>query len=129
MAGKKETTPCKVVYGDEDRTNLLGLIIGDVIQRSLADPEQRKRCGNLKGDVELHAGKMAVNLSFRGDEVVVSRNRLTKGKPKARVTGDLHSFSQVALGRKLFGPYLKGRVKVAGNVYFLLKMLPLLRAR
>ncbi len=125
MTEEKDQPVCRVVYEDEERTGLLGLMIGDLLQRRLADPVRNKKCRKLKGDVELKAGKMHVNLSFGGDEVVVGEK--AKNKPRARVAGDLHSLTGVVLGKALVGPYLGGRIKVVGNIFFLLKMLPVIR--
>jgi len=116
---------CKVVYADKSRTNLLGLIVGDVIERSLKDSVGIERCKNLRGDIELEAGKMRTNLSFRGDTILV--NEKSETKPRARVSGDLESLTQVALGQKLFAPYFSGKLKISGNIFFILKILPLLR--
>jgi hypothetical protein len=116
---------CKVVYADKSRTNLLGLIVGDVIERSLKDSAGIERCKNLRGDIELEAGKMRTSLSFRGGDIVVDEKSETK--PRARVSGDLESLTQVALGQKLFAPYFRGKLKISGNIFFILKILPLLR--
>ena len=114
-----------VTYSNKRETNLLGLILGSVIERALAKPSRRKRCSKLKGEVLVTAGKMEVTLRFDGERVIVAPK--PSGKPRARVGGDLRSLTRVALGHGVVLPYLRGRIEVGGNVYFLLKILPLMR--
>jgi hypothetical protein len=118
-------TTAVVSYSDRDATNLLGLILGNVLSRTLQKPALRKKCKALKGEVRVSAGKMEVGLLFEDGGVTIKNN--PSPKPKARVGGDLRSLTRVALGDGVLSGYLSGRLQAGGNVYFLLRLLPLLR--
>ncbi len=108
------------------RMNLLGLILANLIERNLADPELKRRFDGLEGAVAVTAGRMGVTLRFARGSLSVARGAQEEGA-RARVSGSLDTLMGLALGSGMVGPYLSGRLKARG-IFFLLKLKPLLRA-
>lgn len=115
----------QVVVKDPDQMNLLGLLMANIIKRAVEKPAGLRRCRKLRGEVQVQAGRMGVRLKFLKGPVEVARSG--EGKARASISGDLAAFTNVALGGGIVGPYLKGKLKASGNLFFLLKLLPLMR--
>ena len=114
-----------VTIDDPARMNLLGLILGSVLDRNLGRPELAKRAAKLSAEVAVQAGEMAVPLVFRGGEVLVRRG--ASERPRAAVQGSLGALTKLALGGGLVGPVLRGRLKPRGSLLLLLKLRKLLQ--
>lgn len=119
------TTPPAVTIDDPPRMNLLGLILGNIIERNLADPARQRGAARLRGDVVVQAGEMIVTLSFAESGVTVRRG--AAARPRAAVRGSLDTLMGLALGRGMVGPVLAGRLKPQGSLLQLLRMRRLLR--
>jgi len=107
--------------------SLMALLMGDMIERSLQDPAVREGVRSLRGDVEVRAGRMVVTLRFARSGVSIVTG--PSERPRARVEGTLVALLGVALGAGVIGPFLAGAIKVGGNPFVLLRVLPLIRAR
>lgn len=105
--------------------NLLGLILATVLEKNLEKPENRRRAEHLEGSVGVRAGRMVVTLRCRPGQITVASG--LDDRCRARVSGPMEAFLDVALGKGLVGHVVSGRVKIGGNPFFLLKLLPLLR--
>jgi hypothetical protein len=114
-----------VTIADPARMNLLGLILANLIERNLADPELRRRFDRLDGAVAVTAGRMAVTLRFARGSLSVERGAAEGAR--AAVSGTLETLMGLALGAGMVGPYLSGRLKARG-LLTLLRLKPLLRA-
>ncbi len=112
---------------DPESMNLLGLLLRSLIQRNLEDPACQRRAERLRGDVAVRAGRMSVTVRFGDAEVVVTR--APAARPRARVGGTLAGLLEVALGRGLVRAWLRRRISASGNLFFVLRLLPLIRAR
>lgn len=106
--------------------SLLGLILASVIQRNCEKEQNLARLSRLKGAVEVTAGEMVVTLCFSEGKLTVTRG--PDDKARAAVSGSLDSLMGVALGQGMVGPWLAGKLKTRGNLFMLLKMLPLMTA-
>ncbi|MFH1129945.1 MAG: SCP2 sterol-binding domain-containing protein [Pseudomonadota bacterium] len=113
-----------IVIQDPPTMNLLGLIVGNILERNIADPKARAYFAKLGGDVVVQAGEMFVTLEFKKGELVITRT--LSSNPRAKIKGALRAFVDLALGKSVFGLFLSGRLKIQGNPFFLLKMKPLL---
>jgi hypothetical protein len=109
-----------------DEMNLLGLMLGDVLESNLGRPEGAALARRLSGAVGVRAGGMGVTIRFDRERVVVSRG--SDSRAKARVKGSLDALLQVSLGRGAIRSFLAGEIGFGGNPFFLLKVLPLVRA-
>lgn len=112
---------------DEPATmNLLGLFLRDLLDRNLDRPEGAARARRLRGHLVFQAGRMAVTLHLEGDRLLLERGAMAR--PTAEVNGDLATFLGISLGRHPLGAFLRGQLRVRGNIGLLLRTLPLLRA-
>ena len=119
-------TPFPVVVTDPEHMNLIGLMMRGLLVENLAKPPNRKKAEGLRGAVRVQAGGMAVVLDFTSEGLEI---RMPAGgdRYRARVSGGMTDLLGVVNGR-LFGPVLSARVRVGGNPFFLLGMLPLIRS-
>lgn len=106
--------------------SLLGLILASVIQRNCEREENLARLSKLAGAVQVTAGEMVVTLRFGEGRLTVIRG--PDEGARAAVSGSLDSLMGVALGQGMVGPWLAGKLKTRGNLFMLLKMLPLMTA-
>ena len=116
---------CSVAVEDPQKMNLLGLLLANVVERALENPKTQRKCGPMKGDVQVKAGRMSVRLRFNQGRVEVVR--ASDAGARASVRGDLETLTDVSLGGGVVRHFLSRRLRVAGNVLFLLKTLPFLR--
>lgn len=116
----------RVTIDDPPRMNLLGLILGDIMERSLADPDRRRRYAALvPAEVVVRAGEMTVTLGFEREALVVRRGAAER--PRAQVAGSLDALMDLSLGGGMVGPWLTGRLKTRGSLLLLLRLRPLLQ--
>jgi hypothetical protein len=115
----------RVTIDEPARMSLLGLIIGNVLERNLDKPELLRRAERVRGDVVVQAGEMVVTLVFAGGPVTVRRGRVER--PRASVQGSLGAFTDLATGGGMIGPVLRGRLKPRGSWLMLLKLRKLLQ--
>jgi len=105
--------------------SLLGLMIGEVLRLNLADPKLQARAVRLDGDVHVAAGDMRVTLRFAGGRVKVLSG--ASDRPRASVAGNMPDLLGVVTGQHLVSPVVTGRIRLGGNPFYLLRMLPLIR--
>lgn len=105
------------------RMNLLGLMLGDVLERSMARRGPDGMAG-LSGDVVVRAGRMAITLHFGEGRVLVKRG--AEESARARLSGSLNTLLEMALGGGMVWPLLTRRLRIGGNPFILLKMRRLL---
>jgi len=116
----------RVVIDDPPTMNLLGLLLGSIIERQAETEASRKRLDKLKGALVVEAGQMVISMTFAGGRVIISRGAVDK--PRARVMGTMQSLMGISLGGGMVGPWLAGHIKTQGNLFMLLRVLPLMRA-
>lgn len=114
-----------VTIHDPPTMNLLGLLLGSIIQRNLSDEDKRRRFQKLAADIVVQAGEMSVALRFDRGRLVITREAVDR--PGARVRGTLDELMKLSLGGGIVGPWLAGRLKTGGNPFLLLKLRPLLQ--
>jgi len=119
-------TPFPVVVDDPEHMNLIGLMMRGLLEENLAKPPNRRRADGLRGAVRVQAGAMVVVLDFTSEGLTI-RMPGEADHYKARVRGGMTDLLGVVNGR-LIGPVLSARVRVGGNPFFLLRMLPLIRS-
>jgi len=111
---------------NRDEMSLLGLMLGEVIAANLGRPEGAALSRKLSGSVAVRAGGMKITIRFDRGPVVVSRG--ADPGATSRVRGSLDALLQVSLGRGAVRSFLAGEIGFGGNPFFLLKVLPLMRA-
>lgn len=111
------------------RMNLLGLMLGQLLERNLARPELAARAAKIAGSVAVQVGEMGVTLGFDQGRVTVTRG--AREGATARVSGAMPDLLALALGGPgggLLGLWLSGRLRTRGSLLLLLKLKPLLQA-
>ncbi len=111
---------------DPENTNVLGLLMGGLLTSMLQDEARLAKARSLSGDVWMRAGPMWATLSFDGNGVEVISGK-TESR-RASVEGEMGTLVGVVTGKGMVGPFLAGKIKIGGNPFMLLKMLPLIMA-
>jgi len=106
--------------------NLLGLLLRSILERNLTDPAKALRAASLRGEVAVRGGRMRVTIRFAEGGITITR--AAAERPRASVAGSLPGFLGVARGKGLVAAWLSGRLSAKGNLFFLWRMLPLLRS-
>jgi hypothetical protein len=106
--------------------SLLGLLLRDLLRANLADDALRQHIREARGEIEVRAGEMVVTMRIRDGSVTIVDG--PSDKPRAGVAGSMSAFLGVALGGGIVKPFVSGAISVRGDPFFLLKMLPLIRA-
>lgn len=115
-----------VTIEDPTRMNILGLILGSIIERNLADPKRAALAKKLSGEVVVRCGEMAITAKFAGGETI----RISRGaadRPKGKLEGQMDVLTDLTLGRGVVGHFFGRRIKLGGNILFLLRVWSLLR--
>lgn len=118
----------QLTIDDPKNMNLLGLMLGSLIERNLATPAGQAALRGLSGAVLIGAGPMRVALELGGDGVRVTRE--APARVTAELRGSLATFAQVAVSDNLLGmlaPVVTGKLAVRGNPLVLLRLRALLR--
>lgn len=105
-----------------ENMNLLGLILANMIKKNLENQDVSHLIRRLSSSINIKAGRMKTNLSFKNGIVLISRG--FSDNAHASVSGTLDAFIDLGLRRNLLNRFLKGDVKIGGNI---LKLLPLLK--
>lgn len=111
-----------------EQMNLLGLMLGSLIERNLATPAGERALRGLSGSVLVGAGPMRVTLELDADGVRITR--AAARRPDAELRASLATFARIAVDGSLLGmlaPVATGRLTVRGNPLLLLRLRPLLR--
>ena len=117
----------RVVVDSPETMNLLGLLMRGLLAANMRDEGVYAKARGIKGDVLVGAGGMQVTLRFGDGRVTIIRG--DAGASRARVGGGMKALLEVVTEGKMVGPFLAGRIKIGGNPFVLLSMLPLIRAR
>jgi hypothetical protein len=119
-----------ITIDNPPRMNLLGLILGSLVERNLErDEKLRRRFAKLAAarvDIVVEAGRMAVTLRFAEGGLVIKRG--AEPGARAAVSGSLDALMGLALGGGMVRPVLSGALKPRGSLRLLLAMKRLLRA-
>jgi hypothetical protein len=114
-----------VVVDDLEHQNLLGLLMKELLAANLADDAIHARVKNLKGDIQVGASDMVITMRFSGGQLTLLSG--PSDNPRARVSGDMSALLGVCSGAGLVAPVLSGAIKIGGNPFLLLKILPLIK--
>lgn len=126
MSGEEHGEAVQRVVVDHPETqNLLGLLVQNILANNMADDAKYARVRSLTADVQVQAGDMVVTLRFGDGKLTIVAGPCAR--PRASVRGEMGSFLRVATGGGVIGPVLSGGVRIGGNPFMLLKLLPLLQ--
>jgi hypothetical protein len=114
-----------VVAEHPERLNLTGLVLMSLLEQNLHDESMRARAGRLQGKVGIQAGRMRVTVHCDSGRFVISNG--FSPDLRAKVSGPMDVFLQVPLGKNVYWLVVTGRLRIGGNPFFLLKLLPLMR--
>jgi hypothetical protein len=120
-----DSSDARVIIDDPPSMSLLGLLLGNIIERQAERPESIKRLQKLRGTLVVEVGTMTISLQFADGKVTILRGAAEGAR--ARVIGSMQALLNVSLGKGMVGPWLSGRIKTKGSLIMLLRVLPLMR--
>lgn len=112
---------------DPEHANVLCLLMQGLLKAQLADEGIAARVRKMSGAVSMRAGLMWATLVFDGQGIEVVSGKVDDRK--ASVEGEMDTLVGVVTGAGMVGPFLAGKIKIGGNPFFLLKMLPIIMAK
>lgn len=116
----------RVVVEDPEHTCLLGILMKDLVATNLANDLVYERVRGMEGDIQVRAGDMVVTMRFGGGQLRIVEGE--RERPRASVQGSMPALLSVITGGGMIGPLLSGAIKIGGNPFTLLKVLPLIKA-
>lgn len=125
MTTTAETALPRVAVDDPEHASLLALLMAGIVEGNTAKPALAKRLASLRGEVLVESGRMAVTLAF--DEAGLQIRTGVTDHPRARVRGSMDALLGMVTSGRVVAPVLAGNVRIGGNPFFLLKLLPLIR--
>ena len=116
---------------DPENMNVLGLLLEGFLRNVLQDAALAQRAKRLSGNVCLRAGTMWATLCFDGAGVEIVRGKTAQRR--AAVEGEMHELLGLVTGGvrgmvTAVAPLLRRRLRLGGDLLFLLRMLPILTA-
>jgi len=115
----------RVVIDTPETMNLLGLLMSGLLATKLSDERIFSRVSGITGDILVRAGDMSVTLRMNGGGVTIIRGE--SERPLARVAGTMIALLDVVVKGRMLWPLLTGKLRIGGNPFILLKMLPMIR--
>lgn len=110
---------------DEQGANLLCYFLASVLTRSIREKTGQKVPGLFDKGVRVLAGGMTAYIYREPQGLLVSR--AGRGKPGLSVEGDLGVLLGVLLGKGVVMPFLRGDLRVGGNILGALRLLGFLK--
>ena len=118
----------KINIADEERMNLLGLLLKRMIEKNLNDTINLKKLNNKK--IFIQAGKMKVTLNISDDNIEIKRVTAI-AKSNAKIRGSFDAFIRIATGKRrpfiFFIEILSGNIRIGGNPLTLLPLIKVLK--
>ena len=109
-----------------ERMCLIGLLLRGVLESNIATEKGGARARKIAGEIEVNAGGMTITLCFADGRLTIRQGK--SEKPRARVSGSLPALLAVSRGGGVVAPFLRRQIRIGGNPFLMLKMLPLMRA-
>ncbi len=113
---------------DPEHMHLLGLLLKGFLERQLAIPAVQRRAAGLRGDFGVSAGSMSVTLSFSEHGVLIKKGITATARAASVAAWARWSISSPAA--EICGLPLARcsarRMRVRGNVFALLPLLPIM---
>lgn len=104
--------------------NLLGLLLGQLMERSLNDPRKRARLSSLRGEILVQAGRMKALVTFSEKDIFIERfggEGKGEGPLHTRVKGTIPCLMALGSGRIPLLSLLRGELTFRGNPLLLLR--------
>jgi hypothetical protein len=117
------TRPVRII--EEEKANLACYFLRSLLSRSLEKKAGEHLLSCFERGVKVMAGEMTSYIYSGVDGIEVSP--IEHAKPGITVEGELNDLLKVLLGGGVIMPYLKGEIRVGGNLVGALRMLSLLR--
>ncbi|HOX36623.1 MAG TPA: hypothetical protein PL033_01435 [Candidatus Brocadiia bacterium] len=106
---------------EPEKMHLMGLMLAHLFEKNLSKPGAADRLKSKDSRIGIGAGGMKITLHMSDGRVIVSKG--FEGRIAARVEGTMDGFMAFGVHRSMVGPYLQGKLKIAGNPFALLPML------
>ncbi len=118
----------KVELVGPEKMNLLGILMKTLLEANMAVRWKAWFARKITGDVRVQAGKMAVTLAFAGGNITIYGEE--RPNPRATVKGKMKGLLDIVTGCPFTVSWavLSGAVRIGGNIFLMLLMLPVIRA-
>ncbi len=113
----------EVIVEDVGALNLVALMIREIINKNLQNPNKLKLTKRLNCTLVLKASRMSMTVIFKNGEVFL-RNGASP-KPTVYIEADLGEFLNIGVGGSYIIPLITGKLKIRG--IRLWKLLPILK--
>lgn len=117
----------RVTIRDSERANLLCFFLHDLLIQKLSTKSGENAAAKLSGTMVFFAGGMTSAVVFNPAEIEITSQ--IPERIKAQIQGDLSALLDVALGGRYLKYLLGRKIKIAGNIRFLLKILQLFKGK
>jgi hypothetical protein len=115
-----------LILEDPPQANLVSLFLKGLLEQNLGQPRLAHKAKKMVGQFLIRAGQMEVTLRFEGGVVRIISGS-TSTPPSAHVEASLEDLIAMVVQGKMVTPVLLRRIRVGGNLWRLLKLLPLMR--
>lgn len=110
---------------EPERLSLVAFFLRDLLQNRLHEQKALAVAQSLKAEIAFSASGMEITLRFDGTSVAILPGK--QPGANASISGELNELLDVALGANYIPLLLAGKIKIAGNLFILLKLLKVLR--
>lgn len=110
---------------EPERLSLVAFFLRDLLQNRLEREQVREIAQSLNAKVAFIASGMEITLRFDGAAVVILPGK--QDQANATISGELNELLDVALGANYIPLLLTGKIKIAGNLFVLVKLLKVMR--
>jgi hypothetical protein len=114
-----------VTIDEPERMNLLGLLLGSLLERRLAVPAAARHASKLRGDVAIDASGMRITVRFADGAIRITRGAATHAI--ARLGGSLTALLDATLGRRVVAHFTHGELRAGGSPIALYRLLSIVR--
>ena len=116
----------RVIIEEPERMNLLGLLMGSLLSDNMANDAKYTFAEKIEGDLQVQAGRMIVTLRFDRGRLFVKKG--PSAKAQAWVRGTMSGMLNLVTATDLIRPFALRQVRFGGNIFLLLRVLPLVVA-
>jgi len=110
---------------EPERLSLVAFFLHDLLQNRFEHQQARNIAQSLDAKVAFIASGMEITLRFDGTAVFILPGKHSEAN--ATISGELNELLDVALGANYIPLLLAGKIKIAGNLLILLKLLKVMR--
>lgn len=117
----------QVTFPQPDKMNLVAYFLRDMFRSRLENKKAQDLARRMEATILFDASGMQACVTFKGDDIEITSS--APGKIDARISGDLSTLLDIALGANYFMLIARRKVIIAGNLTKLLMLDKLLNVK